>query len=160
MPTQEKLTTTFTRPSDREIVATRVFDAPRQLIWDAWTVPEHVRHWMLGPGEWTMPVCEIDLREGGEWHFGWHSPEADMEMRGEYREVRAPERLVNTEAWGGEWPESLNTLVLTETGGRTTAVCTVLYPTKEARDAATATGMLEGWSLSYERLDEYLKTMR
>jgi uncharacterized protein YndB with AHSA1/START domain len=115
---------------------------------------------MLGPGEWTMPVCEIDLRQGGQWHFGWRSPESEMEMRGEYREVRAPERLVNTEAWGGEWPETLNTLVLSETGGRTTTVSTVLYPTKEARDAATAIGMLEGWSLSYERLDEYLKTMR
>ncbi len=60
-----KYTTTFTTPSDREIVATRVVDAPRRLVWEAWTNPEHVPRWLLGPDGWTMPVCEIDLRPGG-----------------------------------------------------------------------------------------------
>jgi len=63
--------TTFSTPSDREIMSTRVFDAPRRLVWEAWTNPKHVPQWLLGPAGWTMPVCEIDLRPGGEWHFVW-----------------------------------------------------------------------------------------
>jgi len=70
-----------------------------------------------------------------------------------------PERLVNTESWGGDWPETLNTLVLTEENGKTTTVCTVLYPSQEVRDKALGTGMKEGWSESYGRLDEYLPTI-
>jgi len=153
-------TTMFTTPSDLEIVATRVFDAPRKLVWECWTNPEHVPHWMTGPEGMTMPVCEIDLRVGGEWHFMWRQPNGtEMEMRGVYREIVPPERLVNTESWGGDWPETLNTLVLTEEGGRTMTVCTVLYPSQEARDRALGTGMKEGWSESYDRLDEYLPTV-
>jgi uncharacterized protein YndB with AHSA1/START domain len=112
-------------PSDREIVATRTVDAPRRHVWDAWTRPEHLPHWMTGPEAWTMPVCEIDLRPGGGWHFVWRNADgAEMEMRGEYREIVPPERLVHTESWGGDWPDTLNTLVLTERDGKTTIVCT------------------------------------
>jgi uncharacterized protein YndB with AHSA1/START domain len=152
--------TTFTTPSDREILGTRVVDAPRELVWEAWTNPEHVPNWLLGPDGWTMPVCEIDLRPGGGWHFVWRrSDGTEMEMRGEYREVEPPERLVHTESWGGDWPETLNTLILSEEDGKTTMAQTVLYPSKEARDAALATGMKDGASVSFERLDEYLLTM-
>ena len=155
-----KYTTTFTTPSDREIVATRVVDAPRRLVWEAWTSPEHLPHWLLGPAGWTMPICEIDLRPGGAWHYGWRGPDStEMEVRGVYQEIVPPERLVFTESWGGDWPETLNTLILSEEDGKTTMTCTVLYPTKEARDAALGTGMKEGWSESYDRLDEYLRTM-
>lgn len=158
MATQHEVgVTTFTTPSDREIVATRVVDAPRGLVWECWTSPDHVPSWLLGPSGWTMPVCEIDLRPGGEWHFVWLGPEGtEMEMRGVYREIAPPERLVRTESWGGDWPETLNTLVLTEDDGRTTMTCTVLYPSKEARDKALGTGMKDGWSASYDRLDDYL----
>jgi uncharacterized protein YndB with AHSA1/START domain len=153
--------TTFTTPSDREIAATRAFDAPRKLIFDAYTKPEHAPNWMLGPDGWTMPVCEIDLRPGGRWHFVWLQPDGtEMEMRGVYKEITPPERLVSTESWGGDWPETLNTLVLTEEGGQATLVATVLYPSKEAREKALGTGMKEGWSQSYDRLDEYLRTLR
>ena len=104
-----------------------------------------------------MPVCEIDLRPGGSWHWVWRSSDgAEMEMRGVYREVVAPERLVNTESWGGQWPETLNTTLFTEEKGRTTLVSTVRYPSKEARDAAMKTGMEDGWAASYDRLDAYL----
>ena len=152
--------TTFTTPSDREILGTRVVDAPRELVWEAWTNPEHVPHWLLGPEGWTMPVCEIDLHPGGAWHFVWRrSDGTEMEMRGAYREVEPPERLVHTESWGGDWPETLNTLILSEEDGKTTMAQTVLYPSKEARDAALATGMKKGASISFERLDEYLRTM-
>ena len=150
--------TTFTTPSDREVVATRVFDAPRSLVWDCWTKPEHVKNWMLGPDGWTMPVCEIDLRPGGRWHWVWRRTDGtEMEMTGEYREIVPPERLVNTENWGADWPETLNTVVFTEEAGRTKTVCTVLYPSKEARDRAMGTGMEDGWAASNDRLDEYLR---
>jgi uncharacterized protein YndB with AHSA1/START domain/DNA-binding transcriptional ArsR family regulator len=152
--------TTFTTPSDREVRAVRVANAPRSLVWEMWTNPEHVAHWLLGPDGWTMPVCEIDLRPGGAWHFVWRRADGtEMGMRGEYREVVPPERLVRTECWGGDWPEVLATLVLAEKDGRTTMTVTILYPSKEARDAALATGMKDGWSTSYDRLDEYLRTV-
>ncbi len=83
--------TIFTMPSDREVAMTRVFDAPRRLVWEAWTNPEHLPHWMLGPPGWTMPVCEIDLRPGGAWHFVWRKDDGtEMEMRGVYREITPP----------------------------------------------------------------------
>jgi uncharacterized protein YndB with AHSA1/START domain len=152
--------TTFTTPSDREIVATRVVDAPRGLVWDAWTNPEHVPHWMTGPDGWSMPVCEIDLRPGGRWRFVWRQGDGtEFEMSGVYREVVPPELLVNTERWGGDWAETVNTLVFTEEHGQTTMVCTVLYPSKADRDRALGTGMKEGWSQSYDRLDVYLPRM-
>jgi uncharacterized protein YndB with AHSA1/START domain len=115
---------------------------------------------MLGPEGWTMPVCKIDLRPGGAWHFAWrHSDGTEMEMHGVYREIVPPERLVSTESWGGDWPETLNTVVLSEEDGKTTVTITVLYPSKEARDAALKTGMKEGMSLSFNRLAEHVRTM-
>ena len=153
-------TTEFSLPSDREFAMTRVFDAPRERVWEAITSPRHLPHWMLGPEGWSMPVCELDLRPGGAWHFVWRNRDgSEIEMHGEYREVTRPERLVNTESWGGDWPETVNTIVLSEEDGRTTLVTTVLYPSQEARDAAMATGMQEGASLSFDRLAERLRAI-
>ena len=155
-----KYRTTFTTPSDREIVATRVVDAPRRLVWEAWTSPEHLPHWLLGPEGWTMPVCEVDLRPGGPWRFGWRGPDGtEFEMRGVYTEITPPERLVHTESWGGDWPETLNTLVLIEQDGKTTITLTVRYPSREARDAALATGMEDGVAASFDRLAEHLAAL-
>src|SRR5260370_24151554 len=152
--------TKFTTPSDRELVTTRVFDAPRRLVWEAWTNPKHVQRWMLGPTGWTMPVCEIDLRLGGAWHFVWRRADGtEMAMRGVYREVTPPERLVATESWGGDWPATVNTLVLSEKDGKTTMTQTLLWPSKEARDRALGTGMQSGMSTSFDRLAEQLQTM-
>jgi uncharacterized protein YndB with AHSA1/START domain len=149
-----------TLPTEREIVITRVFDAPRRLVFEAYTNPEHLPHWLLGPQGWTMPVCEVDLRPGGTWHFAWRKSDGtEMEMRGVYREITPSERLVSTESWGGDWPETINTLVLSEEDGKTTLSCTILYPSKEARDAALKTGMKEGMALSFDRLAEYLDAM-
>ena len=107
-----------------------------------------------------MPVCEVDLRPGGAWHFVWRrSDGTEMEMRGVYQEIVPPGRLVSTESWGGDWPETLNKLTLSEEEGRTMLTNRVLYPSKEARDAALETGMKEGVSQSFDRLDEYLRTM-
>jgi uncharacterized protein YndB with AHSA1/START domain len=152
--------TVYTTPSDREIVSTRVVNAPRRLVFEAWTNPKHVPHWMLGPAGWAMPVCEIDLRPGGEWHFVWRRDDgSEMAMRGVYTEVDPPARLVSTESWGEGWPETLNTLVLTEHDGKTTITQTMLYPSKESRDAALQTGMKDGMDESFERLAAYLGSL-
>ncbi len=157
MATASRAETTFTTPSDREIEMTHVVDAPRALVFEAHTSPEHVPNWMTGPSGWTMPVCEIDLRPGGEWHFVWRGDDGtEMEMRGEYREVEPPARLVNTEAWGGDWPETLNTVVLADEDGGTRLTCTVLYVSTGARDASFSTGMTEGMSQSLDRLAAHL----
>jgi uncharacterized protein YndB with AHSA1/START domain len=151
---------TITTPSDREVAMTRTFDAPRRLVFEAWTNPKHVPQWMLGPEDWTMPVCEIDLRPGGAWHFVWRKADGtEMAMGGVYREVTPPERLVSTEKWGPEWPETINTLTLSEKDGKTTVTNTILYPSKDARDAALKTGMKDGAIQSFERLDALLRTM-
>ncbi|MCB1153444.1 MAG: SRPBCC family protein [Deltaproteobacteria bacterium] len=149
--------TKFSTPSDTHLIAERTFDAPRELIWDCWTKPEHITRWMLGPGGWTMPVCEVDLRVGGTWRFVWRNTEGtDMEMTGVYKEIQPYERLVNTENWGADWPETLQILELHDDNGRTRTISTVVYPSKEARDRATETGMLEGWAQSYVTLDGHL----
>lgn len=153
--------TVISTPSDLELAAERLFDAPRRLIWEAWTNPEHIPHWMLGPEGWTMPVCEVDLRVGGGWRFVWRMADGtEMEMTGEYREIIPPELLVSTESWGPEWPETVNTLVLIELEENLTkSINTVKYPSRAARDQAMETGMEEGWSQSNERLAEYLSTL-
>jgi uncharacterized protein YndB with AHSA1/START domain len=146
-----------TTPSDREIAMTRVFAAPRSLVFEAFTNPEHLRQWMLGSSGWTMPICEVDLRPGGSWHYGWRKSDGtEIEMRGHYREITPPERLVTTESWGADWPETLNTVTFTEEDGKTTVTQTLLYPSQEARDAALQTGMKDGASHSFDRLEEHL----
>lgn len=150
----------YSTPNDREVLILRVVDAPRRVVFDAWTKPQHVRKWMLGPEGWTMPVCEIDLRPGGSWHYVWRKSDGtEMDMTGTFREVVPPERLVHTEQWGPQWPETINTLVLTESGGQTHMALTVTYPSKEARDAALKTGMKDGMDVSYARLDQLLKEL-
>src|SRR5512144_2450262 len=122
-------------PTDLEIVVERDFNAPRELVFEAFTKPELVRRWLLGPDGWTMPVCEIDLRVGGAWRVVWRRDDGrELELTGVYRDVKAPERIVNTERWGAEWPESLNTAVFTESGGRTTITLTMKYASKKVRD--------------------------
>ena len=139
---------------------TRVFDAPRRLVYDAHTKPELVRQWLLGPPGWTMPVCEMDVRVGGKYRWVWRkdSDGSQMGMGGVYREVVAPERLVTTERFDEAWypGESLNTLVLVEQGGRTTLTQTLRYESQEARAAVLKSGMESGVIASYDRLDAVL----
>ena len=147
-----------TTPSDREIEMTRVFDAPRRLVWDAYTKPDLIRQWQLGPPGWSMPVCDIDLRVGGKYRYVWRndSDRTEMGMSGVYREIRAPERLVTTERFDQSWypGEGVGTLVLLEQGGRTTLTLTMLYESREAREAVLKTGMEQGVAASYDRLAE------
>jgi uncharacterized protein YndB with AHSA1/START domain len=155
------LSTTFTTPSDRDLVAIRVFDAPKSRLWDMHTKCEHMQQWMLGPEGMSMPVCEIELRPGGAWHNEWRAPDGSMmEMNGEYKEILPGEKIVQTENWGGDFPETVNTTEFSEQNGKTTVTTTVRYPSKKDREAALATGMKEGWSESYDRLDNYLRKAR
>jgi len=150
----------LTTPGDREIVMTRVFDAPRRLVFDAHTKPELVRQWLLGPPGWSMPVCEMDVRVGGKYRWVWRkdSDGTDMGMGGVYREIVAPERLVATERFDQAWypGEALNTLVLVEKEGRTTLTQTTCYESRAARDAVIESGMEKGVKASYDRLDDVL----
>lgn len=152
--------TTFDTPSDNEIVITRVVKAPRRLVYQAYTVPRHIQQWLLGPDGWTMPVCEFEARDGGRWRYVWRKADGvEMAMSGTVKEIVPEQKIVSTETWGPEWPETLNALVFTESGGYTTITLTVTYPSKEARDAALKSGMKEGAGKSYDRLDALLATM-
>ena len=150
----------LTAPGEREIVMTRVLDAPRQLVFDALTKPELVRRWLLGPPGWSMPVCEIDLRVGGKYRYVWRqdSDGTEMGMGGVYREIVVPERLVTTERFDEAWypGEAVGTLVLVEQRGRTTVTQTMRYESREARDAVLKSGMEKGVAASYDRLADLL----
>ncbi|HEU0072553.1 MAG TPA: SRPBCC domain-containing protein [Dehalococcoidia bacterium] len=160
----------ITTPTDLEIVMTRDFQAPRQLVFDAWTNCEHLKRWW-GPSTWSLPVCEIDFRVGGKWRFlmkkGEQGEEMGMEemgMYGEYREIAAPGRLVSTENFDGEWFEpmgggTVQTMVLEERDGVTTMTVTSAYKSKEARDGVLQFPMEEGAEESFQRLDALLAAL-
>jgi uncharacterized protein YndB with AHSA1/START domain len=152
-----------TTPSDREILIERDFDAPRSLVFDAFTKPELVRQWLLGPDGWTMPVCEIDLRVGGTYRYVWRKDSAGVEMGmgGTFREVVRPERLVATEKFDDAWypGEAIDTTVFAERGTITKVKLTVLYESKEARDTATRSGMETGMIAGYNRLEQVLSSL-
>jgi uncharacterized protein YndB with AHSA1/START domain len=134
---------------------TRVFDAPRHLVFDALTQPELISQWMLGPPGWSMPVREIDLRVGGAYRYVWRNADGtEMGVRGVFREIVPPELLVVTEQWDQPWypGEGLVTNTLTEQDGKTTLTLTVRYESREARDTVLKTGMTRGIGASYDRL--------
>ena len=150
-----------TTPSDREIAMTRVFEAPRSLVFDAWTKPELLKRWLGVRNGWTFEVCEVDLRVGGAYRFVWRGPDgAEMGMGGVYREIVSPERLVSTEKFDDPWypGEALDTIVLVEHDGKTTATTTVLYESQEIRDAVLESGMARGVAESYDVLAELLES--
>jgi uncharacterized protein YndB with AHSA1/START domain len=149
---------------DREIVMTRMFDAPRRLVWDAHTKPELVKRWLLGPPGWSMPVCEIDLRVGGKYRYVWRRDfdGKEMGMGGVYREIVPTQRLVQTETFDDPWyqGEALDTLVLVEQSGKTLLTQTMLLVSREARDAILKSGMEHGVAASYDRLEELVAEAR
>ena len=152
-----------TTPSDREVLIERDFNAPRDLVFDAFTKPELVRRWLLGPEGWTMPVCEIDLRVGGSYRYVWHKESTghQMGMGGVFREVVRPEKLVATEKFDDAWypGEAVNTTRFDDKGGITKVRLTVLYQSQEARDTATRSGMEQGIIVGYNRLEELLSSI-
>jgi uncharacterized protein YndB with AHSA1/START domain len=145
---------------DRELMMTRDLAAPRALVYQAFTVPSLVRRWLLGPDGWTMPVCEIDLRVGGRYRYVWRK-EADgseMGMGGVYREVVPEQRIVSTEKFDQAWypGEAVGTLLLSERNGITTVTQTVLYDSRETRDAVLKSPMESGVSAGYDRMERIL----
>ena len=151
-----------TTPSDREIAMSRVFDAPRDLVFDAYTKPELLKRWLGVHRGWSLAVCEIDLRVGGAYRYVWRGPDrADMGMRGVFREVVRPERIVATEKFDESWypGEAESTLTLVEQGGRTTLTLTVRYESQAARDAVLKTPMAEGVGAGFDKLAELLGTL-
>ncbi len=149
-------------PTEREIVVTRVFNAPRKLVFDAFTKPELLKRWLLGPDGWTLDVCEVDLRVGGAYRYVWRRPNgAEMGMGGIHREIVIPERVVATQLFDEDWTggEAIGTLVLIERDGKTTLTNTLLYSSKEARDAVLKTPMDKGMAAGYDRLEKLLETM-
>jgi len=150
-------TLTITTPTDREVLLTRVFDAPATLVFDALTQPEWLKRW-YGPTGWLLVVCEIDLRVGGAWHFVSRRPDGkQIGQLGVYREIVKPERIVNTEQWE-DWDagETLVTTVLTERGGKTRFQSTILFPSQEVRDTVLKAGLEHGAEDEYNRLAEAL----
>ena len=152
---------TVTARGDREIVMTRTFNAPRRLVWEAYTKPELLKKWLLGPDGWYFITCEVDLRVGGKYRYVWKNDEKNqtLGMGGEYREIAAPGRLVCTEKFDDFPGEAINTLELAEHNGVTTLISTALAPSKEARDGMLQSGMEKGVARSYERLDDVLGAM-
>ncbi len=143
-------------PSDREIVMTRLFDAPQRLVFEAMTKPEHVRRWWgILDERYSLPVCEIDLRPGGAWRYVGRGPQGQFAFHGVYREVAAPDRIVYTEIYD-PFPdaESVVTVILTEEGGKTRLTVTAVYPSRDVRDAVLKTGMERGAGISYDRLED------
>src|SRR5579872_1955265 len=135
------VTLTLTTPTGREIVMTRVFDAPRWLVFDAFTKPELLKRW-FGPRGWSLVVCEVDLKVGGGFRFVLRDPDGkEMGMRGAYREIVPPERSVQMESFDDYPSESQVTAIFVEQGGKTTLTATVLYPSAEVRDAVLRSGM-------------------
>ena len=147
---------------DREIVMTRVFDAPRELVFAALTVPELVQRWLLGPPGWMMPVCEIDLRVGGAYRYLWRNMEGvEMGVRGTFREIAAPDRIVHTEIFDEPWypGECVVITALVERDGKTAMRVNLLYASKDARDGVLKSPMEGGVAQSYDRLEELLSHM-
>jgi uncharacterized protein YndB with AHSA1/START domain len=145
----------LTTRGDRQIVMTRVFDAPRTLVWDAFTKPELLKRWLYGPADWSLPICDRGQNVGDSYRYVWRGPKgAEMAARGVIREIRPPERLVVTERYDEPWypGEAIITVELSETTGRTTLTQTLHYESREARDLVLKSGMEVGLGMSYDRL--------
>ncbi|HEX7779070.1 MAG TPA: SRPBCC family protein [Vicinamibacterales bacterium] len=152
-------------PSDREVKVTRSFKAARPLVYRAYTEPALLQRWLLGPPGWSMPVCEMDVRVGGRYRWRWRNDTDGSEFgfAGTFREVTPPSKLVHTETYDPgtvdyTYPqrEALVFVTFTEDNGITTVTTLIDFGSKEARDAAVATGMTDGMEQSYQLLDAVL----
>jgi len=153
---------TVSTPSEREIRMTRLFNAPRALVFEAMTQPRHVTQWWgrLGDG-YSVPMCEIDLRPGGRWRFVNRHPKGEAAFHGEYREITAPSRLVFTEIFE-EFPDSVSVVTadFADEDGKTRMTVTVAYPSTEIRDMVMGSGMAHGAAISYDRLEDLVASLQ
>jgi len=156
----------YTTPSDREFVMERLFDAPRELVWQAWTKPEHLTHWW-GPKGWTLPVCKVDFRPGGIWHYCMRGPGGEESWgKAIYREIVEPERIVYLDTFADEAgnpiegaPEMLITVTFTEQGSRTKLSTHTLFTSAADLESVLAMGMVEGVTQTWDRLEEHLASL-
>ena len=145
----------------------RVFDAPRELVFKAWTEPAHLLKWW-GPREWPLVVCNIDLRVGGDWHYCMKGPNGEEAWgKAIYREIVAPERLAYVDGFSdaegnvnNSLPEGVTTIDFIEQGNQTHVVARTVYPNAEAVKAVLDMGMEEGLSQAWDQLDELLDTLQ
>lgn len=147
---------------EREIVMTREFDAPRHLVYEALTTPALIRRWLGVMEGWSMAVCDVDLRVGGSFRYQWRGPGGvTLGMRGVYREIVPDQRIVSTEVFDESWypGEAVGTVELVERSGRTTLTTTVLYSSREARDAVLKSPMESGVAKGYDQLDAVLASL-
>jgi uncharacterized protein YndB with AHSA1/START domain len=157
-------TATVTTPTDEQILITREFDAPKHLVYKAWTTPELVKRWW-GANRGEVTIAEIDLRVGGKWRSVAVTPDGvEVAFHGEYREIVPNERIVSTEAYEGipdpDANATVNTLTLSETDGRTTLEILVEAPSKEVRDAIIASGMEAGMQDALDLLEQAANSLR
>ena len=151
-----------TTPTDREIEITRDFQAPLQLVFEAFTKPDLVRQWLLGPPGWSMPVCQIDLKVGGMYRYVWRKEGVpDMGMGGVFREIEVPSRIVATEKFDEAWypGEALNTTAFVQQRSVTKTTIRLRYQSQEARDTARRSGMEHGVAASLSRLEELVSAL-
>ncbi len=143
---------------DRELRLTRFFEAPPRLVFDAFTKPALIRRWLLGPPGWTMPVCEVDLRVGGQFRYVWEKPGAKMGMTGTFAEIAAPGKIVHREIFDDDWTGGETFIATTFRGEHdgTAYDSLIRYQSAEGRAAAIASGMEEGMHPGYDRLAEIL----
>lgn len=155
--------THLTLPSDQEILITRTFDAPRDLVWQMWTKAEHLQHWW-GPEGWTLPICEMDFRPGGTWFYCMQGPDGMQSCgKASYFEIDAPQRIVYedyfTDAEGNVvagMPVAHIILDFIAEDNQTTVLNTVRYPTKADRDKVIEMGVQVGIDQTWNRLEVYL----
>ena len=163
MTKNNSTTTTMTRQSEREFSMERLFDAPRELVWQAWTKPEHLAHWW-GPKGWTLPVCKVDFRPGGVWHYCMRGPEGEESWgKAIYREIVEPERLVYHDAFADaegnvlqEMPEMVITVTFEEHDGQTKVIARAQFASPADLEKVLALGMVEGLTQTWDRLEAYL----
>jgi len=154
-------TATVTLPTDEQILITREFDAPRHLVYRAWTTPELVKRWWSG-GHGEVTIAEIDLRVGGMWRYVMIANEGfEVGFHGEYREIVPDERIVSTEVYEGTPEgEALNTITFTEEDGRTSMSILVQHSCKEHRDAHINSGMEAGMQKAMDLLEQVAVSLR
>ena len=155
-------------PSDTEVLVKRSFDAPAELVWRAYMEPDLMRRWCGSTPGWSMPVCDMDMRVGGQYRWRWRNDEDGMEFgfTGDVREVVPHSKIVHTQVFdpgnmdvsmGGE--PSIITVTFDETDGVTNVSTSIKFASKADRDAAIETGMTDGMEMNYKRLDEMLTIM-
>ena len=150
----------FTPHDDRDIVVSRIFDAPRELVWSAFTEPELITRWMSGPPAGALSIREMDFKAGGAYRWEWQlvTTGATMGLTGVFRRISRPQRIVHTEKWAAPYymGETVVTTTFADHDGKTAVTITVRYATRAARDAMTKSGMAGGMAQCYARLDAFL----